>query len=116
MFKLAAILFAVAALGGITLATLHFKKKNLPLPLALLHGLVGAAGLVSLLLALLGTGFTGAPAIAFVIFIVVALGGFLLFSFHLRKRPLPSPLVIIHGLAAVVAFGILLAGIFVFKG
>jgi len=112
MLKLAAVLFAVSALGGLTLATLHFKKKNLPIPLALLHGLLGAGGLVALLLALLGSGFVGAPALAFAIFVVAALGGFLLFSFHLRKRPLPSKLVIIHGLAAVVAFGILLAAIF----
>src|SRR4030095_3038489 len=112
MFKIAALLFAIAAAGGLTLAILHFKKKTLPIPLALLHGLLGAAGLVSLLLGLLATGFTGAMALAFVIFVVVALGGFLLFSFHLRKKPLPSTVVIIHGLAAVLAFGILLAGIF----
>src|SRR4029453_9803750 len=113
MLKIAALLFAIAAVGGLTLAVLHFKKKTLPIPLALLHGLLGAAGLVSLFLALLATGFSGALALAFVIFLVVALGGFLLFSFHLRKKPLPNALVIIHGLAAVVAFGILLTGIFV---
>ena len=43
----AAIVFAIAALGGATLATLHFRGRTpLPMPLALLHGLLAASGLV----------------------------------------------------------------------
>jgi hypothetical protein len=46
------------------------------------------------------------------LFLVSALGGFLLFSFRLRKVPLSSPVVLIHGGVAVVAFVTLLASLF----
>jgi hypothetical protein len=49
--------------------------------------------------------------IAFGVFVVAALGGFALFSFHVRKQQLPLAVVVLHGLLAVVAFVILLAGV-----
>jgi hypothetical protein len=44
MLKVAAVLFALAALGGIILATLHRKRKDAPIPLALLHGFASGGG------------------------------------------------------------------------
>jgi hypothetical protein len=110
----AAILFAIAALGGATLATLHFRgRAPLPMPLALLHGLLAASGLVLLVAAALTQPGFGTLAVAsLVIFALAALGGFYLFSHHLRGRPLPSTVVLIHGGAAVVAFLLLLAYLF----
>jgi hypothetical protein len=113
---LAVILFAASAVGGLILATLHFKKKDLPLPLALLHGLLGASGLVSLLLVVLNGSAPAKASLALVLFVAAALGGFFLFSFHLRKKKLPSPVVIIHALVAVVAFAILLVATFFSAG
>ncbi len=46
------------------------------------------------------------------IFVVAALGGFILFSFHLRRRALPVPIIGIHGFVAVIAFVVLLVAIF----
>ena len=112
MLLIAVGLFAVAAVGGLILAVLHFKKKNLPLPLALLHGLLGAAGLATLLVFLLQGGTASKVALSLGLFVVAALGGFFLFSFHLRKKPLPSPVVIIHALVAVAAFILLLLAAF----
>jgi hypothetical protein len=115
MLTWSAILFAIAALGGATLATLHFRGRTpLPMPLALLHGLLAASGLVLLAAAALTMpGFGGLGLAALVIFLVAALGGFYLFAHHLGGRPLPSAVVLIHGGAAVVGFLILL--IYVFK-
>ncbi len=113
MLLIAVGLFAVAAVGGLTLAVMHFKKKDLPLPLALIHGLFGAAGLVTVLLFVLHTGTSSKAAVALILFVVAALGGFYLFSFHLRKKKLPSAVVIIHALVAVSAFAILLVATFV---
>jgi len=108
MLTMAAVLFAVAALGGITLATLHFRQKGLPTALAVAHGLFAAAGLVVLIMAVVG-GSTGNLLIAsLVLFVVAALGGFALFSFHLRRLHLPTTVVLIHGLVAFVAFALLL--------
>lgn len=114
MLTWAAILFAIAALGGATLATLHFRGRTpLPTPLALLHGLLAASGLVLLIAAALTQpAFGGLGLAALVIFVLAALGGFYLFAHQLRGKPLPSPVVLIHGGAAVLAFGLLLAYLF----
>lgn len=114
MIVWATILFAIAAVGGATLATLHFRGRTpLPMPLALLHGLLAASALVLLIIAALTQpGFGGLALLALVIFVVAALGGFYLFSFHLRGLPLPSPVVLVHGGAAVLAFVLLLVYLF----
>jgi hypothetical protein len=111
MLVWAAIVFAVAALGGVTLAVLHFRGRTPPpTPLALLHGLLAATGLVLLIAAALTMpGFGGLALGSLVVFVVAALGGFYLFSYHLRGKALPSPVVLIHGGAAVVGFLLLLA-------
>jgi len=62
-----------------------------------------------------GTASTQAT-IALIGFVIAALGGFYLFSFHLRRQALPIPVVIIHGLVAVISFVVLLVGIFALRG
>jgi hypothetical protein len=52
MLEVAAVLFALAALLGIILAGLHLKRRGAPIPLALLHGVVAAVGLVLLIIAI----------------------------------------------------------------
>lgn len=106
------VLFALAAVGGIILAAQRFRGQGQPsLPLALVHGAAAACGLVGLLLAVV-RGAPGLATAALGLFLVAALGGFVLFAMHLQKRALPIPLVLIHGLAAVVAFGTLLVAVF----
>jgi hypothetical protein len=107
----ALVLFAIAAVGGLVLAIRRFQGKELPMGLALAHGAAAAAGLVLLLVGVIA-GSAGVHArTPLILFVVAALGGFLLFSFHLRKRDLPIPVVVIHALVAVVAFVLLLLGI-----
>jgi hypothetical protein len=110
-FNYAVVMFAVAALGGATLAYMRIVKKDVSMPLALVHGAFAATGLVLLILGVVQIGGSGTGA-ALAVFLIAALGGFVLFSFHLRSRPLPVPLVLIHGAAAVVAFVILLLSVF----
>lgn len=115
MLTLATVLFAVAALGGLLMASGHFRGHTPPKPaLAALHGVFAAAGLVVLLLAVINIGTGGAPTIALVLFALAALGGFFLLSFHLRGRPLPGGLIGAHGLLAVVAFLVLLGALLPF--
>src|SRR5262245_31592847 len=105
MLRWAAVLFGLAAIGGATLATLHFRGRSpLPMPLALLHGLLAATGLVVLIISALQPGFGGLAMLSLVIFLLAALGGFYLFSFQLRGLPLPSGIILVHGSAAVIAF------------
>jgi hypothetical protein len=113
MFNTAIILFAIAALGGATMAFMHFKGRTPPpLALAALHGILAATGLIVLLLAVMKAGTGGTPGIALGLFVLAALGGFGLLSFHLRGRALPNGLVIGHGLLAVAGFAVLLAAVF----
>ena len=114
MFNIAIGLFAVAAVIGLTMAIGHFRGQTPPkLALPLLHGLFAASGLVVLLLAVIRIGQGGTPAIALCLFLVAALGGFTLLSFHLRGRPLPNGLVVGHAVLAVAGFLTLLAAVFV---
>ena len=108
----AAVLFGVAALGGLVLAVMRFRGRELPpLGLALVHGLVAASGLVLLIVAVAGGPAGKLALIALVGFLIAALGGFGIFSFHLRKKALPIPLIAVHALVAVAAFVILLVGL-----
>jgi hypothetical protein len=105
MIQFSLILFAVAAVAGLTMAVMHFRGASPPKTvLAVLHGLFAASGLVVLLLALIKTGFGGRPGIALGLLVVAALGGFVLLSFHAKNQRLPSGLVVGHALLAVAGF------------
>jgi hypothetical protein len=108
MLTYALIAFAVAAVGGLALASFVLRDKFAPWALSLLHAALGAVGLV-LLIALLFQG--SAPQgvlIAFILLLVAALGGFFLASFHLRKSLPPKAVVVIHAGVAVAGFVVLL--------
>ena len=110
--NVAAILFGIAALGGIIMAMIRLSGRDYPPAfLAVVHGLFAAAGLVALLMAVFAPGVAASFKIALVLFVVAALGGFWLVSYHLKRQALPIGLMVIHALVAVVAFVILLVGI-----
>jgi len=98
MLVVAAVLFALAALRGIILATLHLKKNDAPVSLALVHGLAAAVGLVLLIIVVTQMPSTGLAGVALVIFLIAALGGFVLFAMHLMRKPLPRGLILCMGL------------------
>ena len=124
MFTLSAILFAIAALGGITLAVMHFRargKTHPPTSLAMLHGTLAAVAVIFLIIAIAATaggfaaGFSSLAVLSLLLFVLAAVGGaFMFFGKHLRNEPLPSPVVVIHGLAAAAGFVLLL--IYLFAG
>src|SRR5688572_11778245 len=102
---LALVLFALAAVGGLIMAIMRFRGRPLPpFGLAIAHGLAAASGLAVLLFVVAGGGMPAAVTIGLVLLLAAALGGFLLFSNHLRKKPLPIPLLIVHALVAVAGF------------
>lgn len=111
MLNGAIVLFALAAVGGLTLAYTRIVKKDVNLPVAIAHGILAATGLVVLIIAVTKMGGTGLTA-SLVVFLIAAVGGFTLLSYHLRMRPMPVPLVLVHGAVAVTAFVILLIAVF----
>lgn len=108
MLTYAVIIFAVAAVGGLVLASSVLKGRLAPWPLSLLHAGLGAAGLVLVLLSVMG-GVGGSVATALIILVIAALGGFYLASLHLKKQVAPKGFVLVHAGAAVAGF-LLLAG------
>lgn len=108
MLTYAVVVFAVAAVGGLVLASSVLRGKLAPWPLSLLHAGLGAAGLVLVLLTVM-SGAGGNIMTALIILVVAALGGFYLASLHLKNQVAPRGVVIIHAGAAVAGF-LLLAG------
>lgn len=108
----AVLLFGVAAVGGVIMAVMRVSGRELPpLWLALVHGVLAASGLVALIISVVTVSANPVALGALIGFVVAALGGFALFSFHLRKKALPLPLVGIHAFVAVVSFVVLLWGV-----
>jgi hypothetical protein len=111
MLKLALVIFIVAAAGGLYLATRIFKGERPPIIIALVHGAVAAAGLVLVLLAALQGENSLLVRAALTVLIVAALGGFYLFSFHVRGLPHPRGVIVLHALLAVTGVGLLLIAV-----
>jgi hypothetical protein len=109
---IALVLFALAALGGLTMAVMRLRgAERPPTGLALLHGAGAAAGLIALIVAVMNMPDPGAARTALIVFIIAALGGFFLFAQHMQKKALPIPVMVIHGLLAVTGFVILLMAV-----
>jgi lipid-A-disaccharide synthase-like uncharacterized protein len=112
MIYLSIILFAVAAVLGATLVVRKFTGKGMPLSLAAAHGIFAAAGLITLAANVYNDSSNKLMNISLILFIIFALGGFILLSYHLRKKAHPVALIGIHGAGAVVSFLLLLVAVF----
>jgi hypothetical protein len=114
MLQLAVLVFAIGALGGVVLATFMLRGRLAPWALSLLHAALGAAGLILTAIVLFGGGADVPPrtGLALLLLAIAALGGFFLASFHLRQRPGPRAVVVIHAGVAVIGFLLLAGGAF----
>jgi hypothetical protein len=106
---IALVLFGLAALGGLAMATMRFRgAERPPTGLALAHGAAAAAGLIALIVAVTSASVPSLARTALIVFLVAALGGFYLFAQHLQKKALPIPVMVIHAGVAVLGFILLL--------
>ena len=114
MLKIAVLIFAIGAVGGLVMATRVLRNQLAPWALSLLHAALGATGLV--LTAIVVLGKTGdvpkIVPIALLILVVAALGGFFLASFHARRQLPSRAIVFTHAGLAVVGFLLLAGGAF----
>jgi predicted membrane channel-forming protein YqfA (hemolysin III family) len=105
------LIFAVAALVGLTMAVAVFQGRFPPIASAVIHGALAASGLVLLIVAVCVHRVGGAARWALGFFLVAALGGFILaFAYHARRKNLPTNFVVGHATLAVIGFLLLLAG------
>ena len=114
MMQTAAVLLAVSAVGGATMAGIRFSgKPQPPIWLAMLHGFLSAAALTLLIYAWATVGLPMLASAAVVLFVVAALGGVVMnLNYHWKLLPLPKWLVLVHATVAVIGFLLLLAAVF----
>lgn len=113
IMQTALVLFAIAAVGGIVMATIRFTgKPHPPTWLAMLHGFLAAAGLTLLIYAACTIGLPSLASAAIVLFVVAAIGGAVMnLNYHWKMLPLPKWLVLVHAAIAVVGFLCLLVAV-----
>ena len=107
----ALIVFAIAALGGLFLASHVLRGKFAPWAVSILHALLGATGLVLLLLQVMQGNAAGRVVGALGLLVVAALGGFYLVALHGRKTLPPKGVVVLHAGLAVAGFLVLLSAV-----
>ena len=109
MLEYALIVLAIGAVGGLVMATRVLRGHFAPWALSVLHALLGATGLVLLILLMLQGSPPQRVLVGFGLLLLAALGGFFLASFHLRRALPPKAVVLIHAGAAVAGFLTLLS-------
>jgi len=116
MLKLAVLIFAIGAVGGLILASSVLRGRLASWGLSLLHAALGATGLVLTAIVVLqgSSDLASIVPIALLILVVAALAGFFLASYHARKISPPRPAVVAHAGVAVIGFLLLLGGVFHF--
>jgi hypothetical protein len=109
MLRTSAVLFAIAAVGGLVMAAIRFGGKPTPPSwLAMLHGLLAGAGLTLLAYAYCTATVPALAAWALLLFLIAGAGGVALnLGFHLKAMALPIWLVVVHAAIAVVGFVLL---------
>ena len=114
MLKLAVLIFAIGAVGGLVMATRVLRNQLAPWALSLLHAALGATGLVLTAIVVLGKSeaVSSVVPIALLVLVVAALGGFFLASFHARRQLPSRGVVFTHAGLAVIGFLLLCGGVF----
>lgn len=112
MLTYAVIIFAITAVGGIVLATSLLKGNLAPWAISIIHAILGATGLVLVLVAILQGNGSETVKIALGLLVIAALGGFYLVAQHLRKTVAEKKAVIVHASVAVAGFLTLLYAAF----
>ncbi|NUS38124.1 MAG: hypothetical protein HOQ02_03760 [Lysobacter sp.] len=114
MLRTSVWLFVLTALGGLTMAGIRFAgQRNPPVWLSMVHGFAAGAGATLLAYAVATAAVPGTAKAALVLFLVAAAGGVLMaLAYQWKQRLLPSWLVVVHALLAVLGFVLLLVAAF----
>jgi hypothetical protein len=107
MLTTSVIIFAIAAVFGLIVLISLLKNRETPKAAVYIHGLLAATGLVLLIAYAMSESAKSVTA-SIALFVIAALGGFLLFGRDLMKKAGPKWLAVVHALLAVTAFVILL--------
>jgi hypothetical protein len=109
---IAAILLGLASLGGVAILSIRLRGANPPLGLAMAHGVLAGAGLVTLAVFAFSTRANGAPLVAIVAYVLAAGIGFWMARLHTKGHLIPIAGVFIHVLMVIFGWAALLAHFF----
>ncbi len=106
MLLLAALtVFTLGACLGLYMASRVLRGRFAHWRVSLTHALLGATGLALLVAAALTQGSaTHLILLPFLLFLITALGGFFLATFHLRQRIAPKIVAAMHVTIGLMAF------------
>lgn len=112
MVNVAIVIFAVAAVLGLTILLNWMKSKNVSRAVIYSHGIVAASGLILLIIyAIQNPGYI--PKASIILFSIAAIGGFFLFFLNTKRNMTPVGIAFIHAAIAISGFITLL--IFAFE-
>jgi len=111
MLTISIVLFAIAAVFGLMNLIAVLQSRSTNKAVVYTHGLFAAVALVLLIVYATGADAKSVST-SIILFVIAALGGFLLFARDLMKKAGPKWLAVVHGLVAVVSFLILLVAAF----
>ena len=103
------IVLAIGAIGGVVLALRVFAGQLPPWSISIAHALLGATGIVMLIMQVMEGSQDARITAALGLLVVAALGGFYLASIHKKGNVPPRNIVIIHAGLAVAGFLTLLS-------
>jgi hypothetical protein len=107
MIYLPIVLFALAAVLGVTILVKWLQDKEAPRAVVYSHG--GVAALALVLLIVYGVqNPNNFPKISIILFILAALGGFVLFLTEMFAKKRIVPVGVVHAILAVSGFVMLL--------
>lgn len=106
MIRTAVALLAIGALGGLVMAIIRLSKnQNPPSGLAMLHGLLAAAGVTLLLYAAVTVGIPVLAQVGLGFLVIAALGGVVLnLKYQWQRALIPRGFMIGHAVLAIVGF------------
>lgn len=109
LLQTSCVLFLLAALGGLLMAGIRFGgRRNPPVWLAMAHGGLAVAGVALLAYAVIALSVPAAALWSLVLFLVAAAGGTVLFlAYEWNRELLPTWLVVVHAIIAVLGFVLL---------
>lgn len=115
MLRSGVVLLIVTALGGVLAAGFRFSgRPHPPSFIAMLHGLLAAAGLTLVLYVAIVQGLPDGGWLGLVALLAAVLGGLVLnLGYHWKNQALPVWLVLVH--AVVAAAGLALLGLAVWN-
>lgn len=105
------IIFALAAVFGLTMLIKWLKKEEVSRTIVYGHGILAALALALLIVFTLQN-VGNDPTVSLVIFIAAALGGFYMFVRELQTKVRPIGVAFAHAVLAVVGFVALLFYVF----